>query len=337
MSAELTVALMREFAPSPSKDSLDRVGATTREQVAAVVSGLGFSLAETSEVASTWDTFRVDEGWVTLLASLVTMIEAQRGDVDATIPIWDDLADAGPPGRLFYFYLYVLCAAGTIHFLEAANCRADVIDSTMATLRRLAVIHDRKWHTLGVDPGWWLIPILRGELLRVGSLEFHRVNLGVGTLSPDPWYSEEEVDALGVGFRRGDPSLGIHIPEGTAFDPASLDATFALAREVLGAMWPVDARRLATCQSWILDRQLIDYLGPTSNVLAFQRRFHLLPRCEPIGTDPNTEILEFVFRAPGVALTDLPRDTTLERAVLDHIAQGKRWRLQPGWLDFDGR
>ena len=39
----------------------------------------------------------------------------------------------------------------------------------------------------------------------------------------------------------------------------------------------------------------------------------------------------------GVALADLPRGTTLQTAVLDHIGRGGHWYVQPGWLDFDGR
>jgi len=82
-------------------------------------------------------------------------------------------------------------------------------------------------------------------MVQVGSLQFHRVNLGVGNLSPEPWYSIEESLERGVGFRRGDPSVGIHIPYGAALAPHDLDATFARAREVLSAMWRVNQRRLA--------------------------------------------------------------------------------------------
>ena len=177
-----------------------------------------------------------------------------------------------------------------------------------------------------------MIPTLRAEMLQVGSLQFHRVNLGVGTLSPHPWYTEEEVATLGVGFRRGDPSAGIHIPEGADLSPQRLDETFARARQVLGAVWPVTQRRIATCQSWMLDDRLGGALAPTSRILGFQRRFTLLPRW----MDDDEDAIEFVFRRPGAALADLPRSTSLERAILDVLMSGGHWRNRAGWLDFDG-
>lgn len=335
MSAEDTIALMRQTAPDATPSSVETLRSTSSREMASRVRELGFTSEQSTEIGGAWDSFRGDDAWVNLLASLATMVETQRGHIDDPIPIWDDLDDAGPNGRMLYFYLFALCLPGTVEYLRAMNCPARTVDATLATLRRLDNTHERKWRTLGVDAGWWVLPTLRGELIQVGSLQFHRVNLGVGNLSPKPWYDDEEAATRGVGFRRGDPSLGIHIPQGTALDPASLDATFAEARDVIGSMWPADARRLATCQSWMLDDQLAQYLAPTSNVLGFQRRFTLLPRWES-AADANASIVEFVFRAPGVAHADLPRRTTLERAVLDHLACGGQWRLRPGWLDFDG-
>jgi len=193
-------------------------------------------------------------------------------------------------------------------------------------------IHEHRWGSVGIDPGWWLLPILRGEMVQVGSLQFHRVNLEVGNLSPEPWYSKQEGLALGKGFRRGDPSVGIHIPYRAALAPGDLDATFARAREVLGSMWPVDQRRLATCQSWLLDAQLADFLDPASNILRFQRRFTLLDGWY----DNDVETLNFIFQLPRVSRDELPRDTTLQRGVLDLLERGGHWRARPGWLDFDG-
>jgi hypothetical protein len=336
MSADETIALMRDAAPPASTVVLERIRATTADEIAALVGALGFSTHQSATVGDAWNGFRENEEWSSLLASLVTMVEMQRGHIDATIPIWDDLDDAGLWGQLLYFYLFALCAPGTMDFLRGAACPANVIDSTLSMLLQLSRLHEKKWRSFGVETGWWLLPILRGELIQVGSLWFHRVNLGVGNLSPDPWFDEEEAAALGVGFRPGDPSIGIHIPQDAALDPTSLDATFDEARHVIATMWPVSSRRLATCQTWMLDPQLTSYLAHDSNVLAFQRRFNVVSTWAPTWADGDSSIVEFVFRSPGVALVELPRGTTLERAVHDHIERGGHWFVQPGWLDFDG-
>lgn len=336
MGADETIALMRDGAPPASTLVLERVRATTADQIVSLVRALGLPADQCATLGDAWNGFRDNDEWSSLLASLVTMVEMQRGHIDATIPIWDDLDDAGLWGQLFYFYLFALCAPGAMDFLRDAACPESVIDSTMSVLVQLSRLHEKKWRSFGVETGWWLLPILRGELIQVGSLWFHQVNLGVGSLSPDPWFNEEEADAMGVGFRRGDPSIGIHIPQDAALDPSTLDATFDEARRVIATMWPVSRRRLATCQTWMLDPQLAMYLSHDSNVLGFQRRFNVVSTWAPTWADGDSSIVEFVFRSPGVARAQLPRRTTLERAVHDHLERGGHWYVQPGWLDFDG-
>lgn len=335
-SADETIALMRDAAPAPSSDTMERIRSTTGAAIASFTRTMGLSDDQSAVVANTWDDFRDDERWTSLLASLVTLVEVQRGDIDAPVPIWDDLDDAGVFGRIFYFYLFALCAPGTIDFLTEAKCPATVIDLTMTVLRKLSTLHERKWRSFGVETGWWLFPVLRGELIQVGSLWFHRVNLGVGSLSPDPWFDDQQAARLGVGFRRGDPSIGIHIPQDTALDPTTLDATFEEGRRVIAAMWPTMGRRLATCQSWMLDPQLQSYLAHDSNIVAFQRRFHVISDWAPTWANGDDSIVEFAFRSPGTPLADLPRATTLQRAIHTHLERGGHWYVQPGWLDFDG-
>jgi hypothetical protein len=267
-----------------------------------------------------------------VLAQVAGAVEEARGCPTTPLHIWPDLDDAGPAGRLFYLYVIALCAPGARAYLRARRVPEDVIDSTMASFVHHAAIHRRKFGTPGVDAGWWQLLALRGELLEIGRLQYHYVVTGVSTLSPSPWYDEAEVAARGPGFRRGDVQFGLHIPEGPGFDPVNLDASLDQARHVLGSVWPTDRRRLATCTSWLLDDALGEYLPASSHILAFQRRFTMVPG----GYDDDADTLEFVFRLPGVALEDLPQRTTLERAIVARLRAGAHWRARTGWLDFDG-
>jgi GNAT domain-containint protein/N-acyltransferase family protein len=327
-----TIAEMHAFLPTPSKDAIDQVRGLSRRHIESTLRTVKVPDGVIDDVTAGWEAFRADEAWVSLLASLVEWVEWCRGDVDVPIPIWDDLDGAGASGRYFYFYLFAICYDATCAFLLNDGCPSDVLESTMTVMPRHVQTHQRKWGTVGFDPGWWLLPILRGEMVQVGSLQFHRVNLLIGNLSPEPWYSKDESLSYGAGFRRGDPSVGLHIPRGAALGPKDLDYTFARAREVLGSMWPVDQRRLATCQSWLLDAQLTEFLDPSSNIVQFQRRFTLLDGWYE--TDDGT--LDFIFQSPNVARGDLPRTTSLQRGVLDLLDHGGHWRARPGWLDFDG-
>ena len=328
-----TLSLMGRFAgPAPS-EVVERVRATSPIELAIALDRLQLAKSDVIELAGHWDDFRAEPTWVHLLASLVSTVERQRGDVDAPIPVWSDLDEAGVSGRLFYFYLFALCAEGLEGLLSSEGFPAPIIERTMGLLARKLAIHQRKWGTLGVDAGWWTMLALRGELIHVGSLQFHRETLGVGSLSPHPWYSENDVASRGVGFRRGDSSLGIHIPDGTDLSPVRLDATFDEARHVLGRSWPATQRRLATCQSWMLDDQLAKYLGDGSNILGFQGRFTMLPAW----IENNEDALEFVFRSPQTRFEQLPRATSLQRAIIDIVERAGHSRIRTGWIDFDGR
>ena len=332
MTADDTIAAMRGFLPSPSTDVLVRVNDLSASDIETTLSEVRVPGSVIDDVVAQWAHFRTDGEWLSLLAAVVEWVHQCRGDVDAPIPIWDDLDEAGANGRLFYFYLFASCYDDTCAFLRRSGCSLDVLESTMSVLSRHVQIHEHKFGTIGIDAGWWVLPILRGELVHVGSLQFHRVNLGMGNLSPDPWYTRDESMVLGEGFRRGDPSVGIHIPSGAAIGAHELDTTFSRAREVLGTMWPVEQRRLATCQSWILDAQLSEFLSPECRVLGFQRRFTLLDRWY----DNDEETLGFIFQRSGVPLNELPRDTSLQRGILELLERGGHWRAQSGWLDFDG-
>ncbi|MGA7834882.1 MAG: acyltransferase domain-containing protein [Acidimicrobiales bacterium] len=332
MSAADVISAMRAFLPFASSEAEAIVRDTSSSTLAATLETLKLREDQIAEVVGHWDEFRGDEEWVSLLGACLTMLEVDRGSYDAPLPIWPDLDDADPCGRLFYFYLFAVDYPRALAFLERSATPPRIIDATMEVLSRHAATHERKWGTLGVDAGWWMLPILRGEILQIGVLKFHRLTLGVGSLSPSPWLSDDEAAARGPGFRRGDALIGLHIPQGADLSPAALDLTFTDARRVLGNLWPVEERRIATCQSWMMDERLGDYLDDETNLVSFQRRFTIMP----LWRDDDDDVLDFVFRCPGVALADLPRTTRLERAIVEVLQRGEHWHSPVGWLDFDG-
>jgi hypothetical protein len=326
-----TISQMTEFWPLPSSASLERVRDVDAGELSRILENIGLTAVQVQEIVDHWPEVQENPQWASLLAAGYTMVTADRGNFNAPVPIWTDLNDVGDEGRLFYFYLFALCYDETVAYLRQSGTPEDIIDASVGILARHSATYERKWGSLGVETGWWTLLVLRGELLQIGALEFHRVTLGVGTLSPE-WYDESDARALGPGFRRGDPSIGLHISQDANLTPASLDRTFADARRLLGELWPVSQRRLATCRSWTMDDRLVEVLRPDSNLVGFQRRFELVPGW----LDGDEDVLDFVFRRPNTALAHLPQTTSLERAVVAVLQRGNHWRTRTGWLDFDG-
>jgi hypothetical protein len=174
----------------------------------------------------------------------------------------------------------------------------DVFWATMDDVGVLVGRHHRERGEWGLADGWWLDLHLRGDLLKLGSLQFER---------------------------RADGALGVHIQEGADLDPASCDDAFARARDVFAGQ----GYDRFVCSSWLLDDQVAEYLPATSNIVRFQRRF------TPTGARPgDRDILKFVFGRLDGSRASLPRTTRLERAVLDHLDAGRHWRTVQGWVAF---
>jgi hypothetical protein len=326
-----TLDLMDAFLGSASPEGLARVRRMPTGEMHERLLRLQLSPPVVDELVANWEATRSSPRWSSLLGALGDHVARARGDVDTPVAIWRDLDDYGPGGRLLYYYLFALEIDALSSWWSERGVPDDVRAATIGALARHGETHRLKHATTGLDAGWWMVPILRGEILQVGSLKFHQVHLEVGTLAPRPWLGVEEMASRGEGFRRGDASLGVHIPARIDLSPAALDMTFARAREVLGEVWPCSTRRIATCQSWMMDDRLVEALGPDSRIVAFQRRFELI---EPYVEDTATAMY-FIFGVEGVEAGRLTPTSRLQHALLEVVARGGQWRSRTGWLDFD--
>jgi hypothetical protein len=170
-----------------------------------------------------------------------------------------------------------------------------------------------------------------------------------GVFDPHPWITTLEEDDQGMrgypllpeGFAvneqwflpkaewervlsPGDPVLHIHIPEGNPMDFDQCGESLRAACDFFPRHLPEYPFRAFACSSWLLDRQLQDMLSPSSNIARFQREMYLLPSG---GSGRST--LERVFGRVPADLSDpsqAPRDTSLRRALIDHLHRGGHLR-----------
>lgn len=240
------------------------------------------------------------------------------GAMGTTGPLsdWPDLSESGPSGRFAYVWVFVaaLPAVRAYHNdrgISPGHSRAilRVIADQMANRR--AVFGSGGLHTQN-----WVTHHFRGAIYALRRLHFERLVVPPGPAADDG------------GPNPGDTVLGLHIPEGR-LTPESVDAALAEAAVFFGRHFPEESYEYAMCTSWILDPQLADYLDEATNILQFQRRFTLRPAT---GGDDAATVVEFLFKRPLSQLRSLPRSTTLQRAVADHIESGRAWHFRTGWL-----
>ncbi|MFJ1970641.1 acyltransferase domain-containing protein [Streptomyces sp. NPDC087903] len=238
----------------------------------------------------------------------------------------DDLPEldwpTGALQRFFMVYVFVAALPHTRAHHQERGIPADVSRRTLADLGRNIAVHRRRHGRGGVQAPWWLTHHFRGELYQLGRLQFERSRVGRPTA--------QVLTAAGLDVEPGDPCLNVHIPDFLGpLSPAACDRSLALAREFFALHYPEERCQAVVCHSWLLDPQLRQYLPAHTNIVRFQERFRVIREdSEPSDAEP----VQYVFGDPELPVPDLPRRTSVERAVGDHLRAGGHWYIGHGWF-----
>lgn len=122
-----------------------------------------------------------------------------------------------------------------------------------------------------------------------------------------------------------DPILNIHMPGGKPLTHDACGESFRRAVEFFPRHFPERPLVGFCCHSWLLDGQLEAMLPPTSNMVRFQRDVYLLP------TDmDNAELSRSVLHQREIDPATAPRDTTLQRAIVERLERGEKLKPRAG-------
>lgn len=115
----------------------------------------------------------------------------------------------------------------------------------------------------------------------------------------------------------GDYIIEVHIPGRSRMDFDDCGRSFRQAADFFPRYFPDRPFKAFCCGSWLLNTQFQDMLPADSNIVRVQREYYLFPTLSG-GRSGFTRI----FRENYKDLSIAPRDTTLRRAVLDHLQAG---------------
>jgi penicillin amidase len=220
---------------------------------------------------------------------------------------WPPLPDTVDEAtQLLHVWAFLAALPAVREWHAARGIPDDVSRATLADLGDNMAINRRTYGRTGLEVPWWITLHFRGAIYSLGRLQFERTAIADG-------------------------ALGVHIPESGPLTPDACDASIAWAHEFFARHFPDDKPRVATCNSWLLDEQLAEYLPADSNIIRFQRRFTV----QPGTTHPaNGEILRFVFGVREPDLDTVPQTTTLQRAAVAHLKAGGTWNVSTGYFDW---
>lgn len=253
---------------------------------------------------------------VASLLAAMDVVAAPHG-----FPVWPE--SFGELGRFFYVFVYASILPATRALFATRGIPEAIQRASMADIGRNMQVHRKRHGTRGLAAPDWLMLHARGMIFQLGRLQFERAKLGTRTSTT--------IGESGFPWKAGDPTLSIHIPDFMgSMSPEACDASFAEAAAFFPRFFPEEEVHTAVCNSWLLDTQLRDYLDPRSNTIAFQRRFrHIRP-----GEWANDGPLRFVFGPVDWPLDDYPQETSIQRAIVNHLKNGGSWHGGMGWMEF---
>lgn len=259
-----------------------------------------------------------------LLERAIHGVRERVGDMQSVATMPSLPVELGAVGRCFWIFVYMATVPDIRAWHHARGIADEISWDTLADLGRHVRLYRGRSGSTGLDTPWWIALHFQGSIYALGRLQFQMYRLKTGPGGPLFWYEDSKED----GFRRGDRAIGLHIPESGSLTPEACDDSFKRARLFFERQFPEYADAVVTCTSWLLDEQLTEYLKPESNIIQFQRRFELVPGA----MDSDTSAFHFVFGHKPEQIDQLTPRTTLERAMVQHVKNGKHWRLRTGWL-----
>ena len=178
-----------------------------------------------------------------------------------------------------------------------------VSERSLSDLGQQAVVHRQTYGEFGLHTYRWMRIAWSGGLFWLGRLQFNLQRAG------DGW------------------TLSTHIPPTGPLTPEAVDESFAWAAKFFAEHFPDCPTTDFFCASWLLDPYLAEALPPSSNLARFQRRWNLYG--EPMPGDDDVLFFTFHRRGP-LDLAELPRETTLQRVIVDRLRSGRSWQTWQG-------
>ncbi|MFB7670912.1 acyltransferase domain-containing protein [Kitasatospora purpeofusca] len=318
-----------ESARLPRLDQLQQLGQLQQlpslpsdEELVEALRGLAVPFEEVNGLLAARTRLDRDRGLRTFFEEMLRTQAAAVGTLGQPAGLDRDWAAGTAGGAGLATLLFVALAPLARAHHRSLGIPAEVTGSTLADLgRQLAV---SRWRgRSGLGNARWLTLHFRGELFQLGRLQFQRTRL-----------AGADIPATGAGGADA-WSLQLHIPDHCGpLSPAACDRALDRARVFFPRHFPGEPYRSCHIFSWLLDPQLADHLPAGSNIVRFQRRFSPLEQPDRPTVPEDTNPLKFVFGDVDRPLDSLPRDTAVQRALVDHLRAGGHWYVRGGRLPF---
>ena len=196
------------------------------------------------------------------------------------------------------------CALDAKKTYEILGLSGEIYADTMAAFSRFVEEHMESYGSYAFDRAFWTVRQISCKLFRIGQLEYELIH------------------------QNGKPVLSLHIPSDVRMEQPLLRASYERAREILGKTFPEYENAPVYCESWLLSPELAQLLPEHSRILRFRRSFGPIRQLEDSGED----VLQWVFKNPHLPLDQMPRNTSLQKALWQFLHDGGVFHTGESWL-----
>lgn len=196
--------------------------------------------------------------------------------------------------HLKMLYCQLECARRLFGRYEEKGIPINIYADTMKCFTRFIEECKEKNGRMFFDRGWWTYRQVSMNIFRVGALEYQ--------------FKEYE----------GEKAIGLHIPSDADLSGESVDASFRQAKLFFQTYYKEYEYSKYTCNSWLMSPALTPLLSGGSNILSFQKRFHIIREDRE-----DKEYIEWLFQVPAdTEYRELPQKTSLQRKVRKLLLEG---------------
>ncbi|MDF2668520.1 MAG: hypothetical protein K0R67_826 [Paenibacillus sp.] len=125
----------------------------------------------------------------------------------------------------------------------------------------------------------------------------------------------------------GDTLLDVHIPAVGKLNREQYNNSYEQAISFFNTYFPESPYKGFVCYTWLFDPQLRSLLGESSNIVQFQKDYHLFPTG---GTDDA--FYQFLFKCAKCEAHLLPEHTTMQQTIKAYMLSGGHMRTSGGFM-----
>ena len=229
---------------------------------------------------------------------------------DTTLDSYDMKSEDGKRNLLAFLYL----CEETAQKARARGIGEEVLIATLKDLVIWTENYTQMKGTLFLGELDWLKITMEGTMFRLGRLQFRM--------------AKAYRDIPEADIAKGDNVMEIHIPRGSKLDIAECEKSLAWAKEFFARHFPEFTYTCFTCNSWLLDDTLKEYLPETSNIIRFGDLF-----TKVFSRDLNC-LLSSIF--PGDTTEEnLPNavcTSSFAQRIKDAVLSGKQFHMTLGFI-----